>query len=334
MCELKTITRNIALSVTLGLAVFFSWLQPLDTAATNQVDSGLKRALASYAVARTLNAVISVAQGTEVSVQIGVGATFAPGQALDPVNDLVEQFGDLMLAASVAFGIMHVLIKIGSFWFFSLMLTLSASVWLWMWWRNTSVPVWLTQFVIVFLFVRFSIPIVTIGSDFAFKQFLATDYSQSQNTIQISSNEISTLEKDLVDKSATDVASISSAKTQQPAEVSQQSIEQGAANPAISQAQEPPQNNGGLWNRLKNSTNEILDRVTAIPKALSKAKHGFETKLEKLKEAASLLVEHIVKIIVVFILQTIIIPIVLLWALYKVTLRGARSIGRERISTS
>lgn len=47
-----------------------------------------------------------MAQGTEVAVEpAGVGVIFTPGQILDPVNDLLEQFSNLMLAASVAFGI-------------------------------------------------------------------------------------------------------------------------------------------------------------------------------------------------------------------------------------
>ena len=44
-----------------------------------QVDAGLKRALATYAAARALNAVISVAQGTEVALEPGgVGVVLAP----------------------------------------------------------------------------------------------------------------------------------------------------------------------------------------------------------------------------------------------------------------
>ncbi|MCB1944024.1 MAG: hypothetical protein KDI53_18575, partial [Candidatus Accumulibacter sp.] len=84
----------------------------------------MKRALVSFATARALNAVISVAQGTEVSMQpAGMGVVLTPGQLLDPVNDLVEQFSHLMLAASVAFGVQKVLISIGAYWVISLLLT-------------------------------------------------------------------------------------------------------------------------------------------------------------------------------------------------------------------
>ena len=103
------IARKAFAAFTMAAVLSCAWLAPLDAPAMQQVDAGLKRALVSFATARLLNGVISVAQGTEASVQpFGVGVTFAPGQILDPVNDLVEQFSHLMLAASVAFGVQKV----------------------------------------------------------------------------------------------------------------------------------------------------------------------------------------------------------------------------------
>ena len=51
----------------LGLAVVLgsAWLAPLDSSASHYAEAGLKRALVSFATARTLNAVISVVQGTQ-----------------------------------------------------------------------------------------------------------------------------------------------------------------------------------------------------------------------------------------------------------------------------
>ena len=92
------IARRTLLLLALLALLLGTWLAPLDKPAMQQVDAGLKRALVSFAAARALNSVISVAQGTEVSVEpLGVGVTLTPGQLLDPVNDLVEQFSNLML---------------------------------------------------------------------------------------------------------------------------------------------------------------------------------------------------------------------------------------------
>jgi len=129
-------TRKIILASFAAIVILGSWLAPLDAPAIKQVDAGLKRALVSFAAARTLNALISVAQGTEISAQpLGVGVTLTPGQALDPLNDVVEQFSTLMLAASVAFGVQKILISIGSYWLISLALTATALGWTWLYFR-------------------------------------------------------------------------------------------------------------------------------------------------------------------------------------------------------
>lgn len=54
-------------------------------------------------------------QGTEISAApVGVGMTFTPGQILDPLNDLIEQFSQVMLVAMVAFGVEKVLLTAGA----------------------------------------------------------------------------------------------------------------------------------------------------------------------------------------------------------------------------
>ncbi len=45
---------------------------------------------------------------------------------LDPLNDLVERFSDLMLMASVAFGVQLLLLDMGVHWGMSLLLSLAA----------------------------------------------------------------------------------------------------------------------------------------------------------------------------------------------------------------
>ena len=99
------------------LLALMAWLPTLDNLANEQIDEGFKRSVISFATARALNAAISVAQGTEASAQPGgLGLVFKPGQALDPINDLVEKFSDLMIIASVAFGIEKILVTLGGAW--------------------------------------------------------------------------------------------------------------------------------------------------------------------------------------------------------------------------
>jgi len=147
-------TERFLLFLALVIILAGAWFKPLEIVATQQIDAGLKRALVSFATARALNAIISVAQGTELAIEPGgVGVKLAPGQILRPINDLVEQFAELMLAASVAFGVTKVLISIGSYWVVSLLLSAFALGWIWFRWRGRDSPVWLARVLFVLLFL-------------------------------------------------------------------------------------------------------------------------------------------------------------------------------------
>jgi hypothetical protein len=85
--------------------VGLAWSGAADHVAVDDTGLTLQRALAAFAVARGLNGVISVAQGTELAIQpVGVGVSVTAGEILDPLNDLVEDFSWLALAASVSLG--------------------------------------------------------------------------------------------------------------------------------------------------------------------------------------------------------------------------------------
>ena len=257
-------TSRILVVLAVAVIVACTWYKPIETLAGVQVDAGLKRSLISFATARGLNAVISVAQGTEVAVQpLGFGITLTVGQVLDPVNDLVEQFSSLMLMASVAFGIQKALLAIGSNWLISTVVTAAAGCWavLHLWGRA---PEWLSRLVVVLLMIRFAIPVVTIGSDRVFENFLRKDYEASQQAIDTTSRKIELL---------------------------------APAPPAVGDLAK------GLLERMK-------ERVTA-PITEIKGKYG------EIKEMAERAAEKIVALIVIFLLQTVIVPILLLWMLHK-----------------
>ena len=255
--------RILLLAAVAGI-LLLAWFKPLENAATEQADAGLKRALVSFGTARLLNAVLSVAQGTQIDAQPGgLGVTFAPGQILRPVNDLVEQFAELMLAASVVFGLMKVLIGIGSHWLVSLLVSVFAVGWGWLRWRRQRPRLWLGRVFVLLLLVRFAVPLVTVGSDALFRIFLADDYSASQNAIAGHADAVSKL---------------------------------GA--PAVDENAKP-----GLFESFSKWMSDTLD---------------IRGRIDRLKELATQLTEHIVKLIVVFLMQTLVLPLLLFWILLRV----------------
>ncbi len=263
--------KHTLLLLVVAAMVACSWLAPLESTANQYVDAGLKRALISFASARALNAVISVAQGTEVAVQpAGVGVIFSPGQALDPVNDLVEQFSNLMLTASVAFGVEKVLISIGAHWAISLVLTLTAVVWAVFLLRQRTSPGWLSRTLAVLLMLRFAIPVAVIGSDYLFQQFMQTDYQVSQQGIESVSGTLDTLE---------------------------QAAPAGTSEP-------------GLLDKIKGWAAHQTD---------------LKSRYADLKRAAEQATERIIKLMVIFLLQTLVLPLALLWGLWGIVRRSFES---------
>lgn len=259
--------QRAVLAVVVFIMVACSWLVPLDSAANKHVDMGLKRALISFATARALNAVISVAQGTEVAVEpAGVGMIFTPGQILDPFNDLVERFSNLMLAASVAFGIQKLLISIGAYWVVSLVLSITALAWASIYLRQKPSPAWLSRIVVVLLMVRFAVPVVTIGSEVVFQKFMETDYQSSQQVIDTASGDLEKL------------------------------------NPPVA---------------VQNETTGMIESI----KGWWSQDSSVETRFEHLKQLAEKSTENIIKLMAIFVLQTLVIPLLLFWGLYGVMRR-------------
>jgi len=122
--------RRGLLTLLVAAVVAMSWLDVIDRATQNQVQSATTQALLAFAAARGLNAGISVLQSTEV----GVGVSTHPFEALDPFNDLVEDYASVMKLAIGSLIGQTVLLEITATALFKIALSLAglalvASLW-------------------------------------------------------------------------------------------------------------------------------------------------------------------------------------------------------------
>lgn len=191
--------RPWLLTVILLLIVALSTTQILDDRSADFVDAALKRALVTFGIARTLNGVISVAQGTEVALEpAGVGVIVAAGELLDPVNDLVERFSWVMLMASTSLGVQKVLLTISAWWAVTLALALAAALHLYVTWRGTDRAARLAgparRLLVIALFARFALPFLVVLNQYAADQFLAEKQQAAAAALEQSSEEIRQLE--------------------------------------------------------------------------------------------------------------------------------------------
>ena len=241
------IVHRTLLLVLVVVLVGLAWYQPLDQLAAAYSEAGLKRALAAFATARGLNAVISVIQGTEVTGGAFVNVTLALGQVLDPVNDLIEQFAKLMLVVSVVFGVQLLLMQMGATWLVSLLLTVLLVGWAWLKLRQGLAPPWVGRLLMALLIVRFLVPVVAITSELSHRAFMADKYAASQQAIESSTATLGALGSGA-----------------------------GSSTP---------------WWDLREKLGE---------------------KIEELKQDAERVVSHVIDLIVVFVAQTIVLPLLVL----------------------
>ena len=80
----------------LVIAAAIAWSGLLEDFSEDYVNRAFAGAGLIYATARGINGLVSVLQGTELDV---VFVTVAVGEALDPINDLIERFSDFILVA-------------------------------------------------------------------------------------------------------------------------------------------------------------------------------------------------------------------------------------------
>ncbi|RRQ20982.1 hypothetical protein [Thiohalobacter thiocyanaticus] len=272
---LRKVLLSLCILLLLGLA-HGGWL---DAAGREYTEAGFKRALVTFGIARGLNGVISVAQGTEVAFQpAGVGVNFAPGQILDPVNDLIERFSWVMLVSSTSLGLQRVLLDMtawdGSTWLVTLLGGLAL---IFLWWRPRRAGDWprrLLQLALLLLVVRFTIPMIALAGEGMYGLFLQQRYAVSTAELEQSTERIGRIN-----------------------EATRQRLEQEGSPGLLDQAR-----------RAYDSMVGSLD---------------LEARTAELRATVTRVSEHTIDLIVVFVLQTVILPLLFLWLLVKL----ARGVG-------
>lgn len=282
----KNLTRY-GLLIFIGILVAITWLPITDHIADADIDAGFNRALVSFGIAKGLNMVISLLQSTQFSAQpLGVGIAISPGELLDPINDLVEQFSNVMLLATVAFGIQKILIGIGGHVLVKSLLSAFGIAAAWFVFKDRPVPYWLKNALILIVLVRLAVPAATVMSNSAYQVFLEPQYQASTAALNESALQLEALKN----------------TTQQPVAPTPQPE---AAAPA----------NDNWWSRTKAA---VSSAVPASPsdfmQRVNTQVNGMNQRIQQIGEQVT---RNVVSQIVVFLLQTLIFPIGLIWILYK-----------------
>jgi len=191
-------TRAVLAAVLGLLALGLAWSGVADRVGEQSLEAGLQRALIAFGLARTLNGVISVVQGPEVAVQpAGIDVNLAPGEILDPVNDLVERFSWVMLVASTALGVERLLLEVLAWPGVTLAIgllfgLLAAAQWLRSGWLAQKRG-WLLRLALFVLVLRFLVPALAYVGEAVHERFVAPRFDEAVAELEDVSGQIDQL---------------------------------------------------------------------------------------------------------------------------------------------
>jgi hypothetical protein len=267
--------KRLLWTVVIVLAVAGAVTGHIDRASEQQAEDALKNALVTFAVARTLNGVISAAQGTEVALEPGgVGVVLSVGQILDPINDLIERFSAVMLIAASSLGLQMLLLNITSWWGVSGFLVAAAGAFFIVIWAPRSAAARYAgpalRLLLILLFVRFAVPVLIVGTTLISDAFLAPKQAEATAILRDTTQDIERISDE---------------------------------------AQTVPPDDQSFMDRLGEMIDESLQSMRV------------GERMRELKESASNAAEHIVDLIAIFVLQTILLPLLFLW-LFMAGLKG------------
>lgn len=281
--QMSTMGKKIVMSGLLFVLMMLSFFSGLDVILEKTIDKSgekyindtLNKAIYTYGIARVANGIISVIQSTEVNAApAGIGMTFGVGEGLDPVNDIIERFSVVMLISTSSLGIQKVLMEIGTWLGFKILLSLSILIFL--------TGIWVPQikrldlvrlglniglFAIV---IRCCIPTIGAIGNLVDDLFLAHQYESSTQSLTRLNEEIQN------------------------------------TNLIGGDSVSPDDENSGYLEKLKSiySNGKIVGTIN--------------DKLATIKDKLTDFIPLLIDLIVIFIIQTILLPIFVIWMLKKI----------------
>ena len=181
-CILITPVRRISFNSHL--------LKSVDEKSTQYLDKTLLRASIAYGLCRATNSAVSFLQEIDFGFEAIGTINLNPFEFLDPLNDLVERFSWILLAAMASIGIQKFLIQLLPGWTIYFILLPGLLMWLTGLWTNKHINLNLLgigkQFVLLAVILRFIIPAEVAINNWIYDYHLENKYKQSINDIKTS----------------------------------------------------------------------------------------------------------------------------------------------------
>lgn len=187
---MNPMVKKLLISFFLIALVQLSFVHVIDKSSSEQLDNAFTRSLTVFAIARSLNGLISVVQGTELyATPAGVGVNFAVGQIVDPMNDMLERFSWIMLMSSVSLGVQEILLHFAQTELLQILLGLSVlallfMIWVPRLWHKKSFNLIFKSFVLI-SFLRFLVPLIVLINEGVYAYGLQEQYEKARLSLEV-----------------------------------------------------------------------------------------------------------------------------------------------------
>ncbi|MBL0717072.1 MAG: hypothetical protein JJV89_03380 [Desulfosarcina sp.] len=313
--------KKLILSIVALCILIISYSSGLDWICQKTIDKNGKtyftetceKAVYTYGIARIANGLISTVQATQVNASpAGIGLTIGIGEVLDPINDLIERFSLVMLFSLSSLGIQLILMELGSWIGFKILLSLSMIIFgLGIWYPTIGKLNLRTisyKLILISIVVRFCIPIVGVFGNLTDDLFLNDRYEKSTQSLESFNteiNEINTITEAFISEKEETVFVDKSPKTN----------EQNKEKKEGSSISEEPEKESNFFDTVKSvvtfSPIKFLADKVGVTNTISE-------KIKLIKEEVANIIPHLIDLIVIFIIKTILIPLFVLWLLLKI----------------
>ncbi len=262
---------KIFISLILIILLAFSINIELDESAMRLHDEAFDRAMIAFGLAKGLNAVISLIQGTELSfAPVGIGLSLSVGEVLDPFNDMVERFSWVMLFASVSLGVQKLLLILSSKLFLQVALALSIAFSLLIIWmkkaQNSTLISISLKMLLLLLLLRFSAILFVYSSGFFYNTVLQSEYQNASIVVLDTKNKLENIQSSNKNIVAT-------------------------------------KQDASFMEKFRSSSSELVESLN-LSKKLAKVEQNIEESSK-----------NIISLITIFIVQSLILPLLFLWLL-------------------
>ena len=182
--------NNLITVIGVIIIILSAWSGLFDVYAEEYINQSILDAGIIYAAARGINAIVSVIQSADINLLI---ASVSPGEMLDPINDLVERFSQVMTLSIASLALQKILLLVAKHNLFNVLLTVSGLLFLTCRLLHSRYTNLALKGLIILVFVRISLALVVLANGAVDIMFIRDQSEQHYQSLVSLEEELNTV---------------------------------------------------------------------------------------------------------------------------------------------